>query len=190
MNIVLVGVGALGSHLVLFARNVEGSWTLVDFDRVEGKNVLSQFHTKMGMRQNKANALAKTMRGLFGIKTKPIPHKLTVGNVDTLLGTADLVIDCLDNGESRRVIQNYVREKDIACLHGALAPGGMFGRVVWDENFVIDDETGAGQATCEDGEHLPFIVQASTCLAESVKLFIKDGKKINWQISPAGTIRL
>lgn len=190
MNIVIVGVGALGSHLMLFGRNIEANWTAIDFDRIEQKNVLSQFHTRMGLRQNKAAALSKTMQGLFGIKLKAIPHKLTVDNVDALLGQADLVIDCLDNGESRRVIQAYVRDNDIACLHGALAPGGEFGRVVWDENFVVDDESGAGQATCEDGEHLPFIVQTSACLAEAAKLYSTEGRKVNFQITPAGTMRL
>jgi len=190
MNIGLVGVGALGSNLMLFARNVNADWTVVDFDRVETKDVMSQFHTKMSLRQNKANALAKSMKALFGIKIKAIPHKLTTDNVDALLGKADLVIDCLDNGESRRVIQKYVRDKNIPCLHGALAAGGAFGRVVWDDSFFIDDETGEGQATCEDGEHLPFIVRTSTCLAESVRLFVNEGRMANWQISPAGTVRL
>ena len=47
MKIVVVGVGALGSHLLLAARNVPAEWKIVDFDSVEMKNIQSQFHTRI-----------------------------------------------------------------------------------------------------------------------------------------------
>jgi hypothetical protein len=115
-----------------------------------------------------------------------VPHRLTQDNVEALLGGADLVIDCLDNGASRRVIQGFVRAKGIPCLHGAVDPNGTFGRIVWDEMFVVDDENGAGAATCEDGEHLPFIVLVSSYLARSTQRFIKTGKKTGFQVHPNG----
>jgi len=56
--------------------------------------------------------------------------------------------------------------------------------------YPVTHKTEEGQATCEDGEHLPFIVQTSACLAESVKRYVSDGNKSNYQITPAGTMRL
>lgn len=190
MNIVVVGVGALGSHVILISRNINANWTVIDFDRVETKNIMSQFHTRMSVGKNKAQSIQQIMQGLFGIKVKSVPHKLTEDNAQQLLGEADLVVDCLDNGKSRRVIQSFVRDNNIACLHGALAPNGEFGRVIWDENFAIDDEGGEGQATCENGDHLPFIINVSSYMSSAIKSFVEDNKKQGYQVYPGGLIKV
>jgi molybdopterin/thiamine biosynthesis adenylyltransferase len=189
-RIVIVGVGALGSHLALLVRNLDASIVVIDFDRVERKNVLSQFHTEMSVGKNKATALQQAMSGLFKVKVEAVPHRLTPDNADALLAKADLVVDCLDNGASRRAVQDLVRAKGIPCLHGALAPDGAFGRVVWDESFAIDDESGAGAATCEDGEHLPFIALVSAFMARAVQRFVQDGRRIGFQVHPGGVTPL
>ena len=189
-TLTIVGVGALGSHVVQLVRNVEASLKVIDFDRVEMKNTQSQFHGKTGVGQAKVAALKQVMQFLFGMKIETNSNKLVPENVDALLGKSDLVLDCLDNGASRRVIQNYVRANSIPCLHGAVAPDGQFGRVVWDESFTIDDEAGVGAATCENGEHLPFLAITSAYIAHAVKEYLKSGQKIGFSISPAGTIRI
>ena len=186
-KIVVVGVGALGSHLALLLRNLDVSLVLVDFDRVESKNLASQFHTKLGLGRNKAQALVQSLKGLFGIDVLSIPHRLVADNVEVILGGASLVVDCLDNAESRRLVSGFVRARGIACLHGALAPDGAFGRVVWDEDFA-PDEGAAGAATCEDGEHLPFVALVAAELALSVQRFVRDGRKTGAQVSPSGAI--
>lgn len=185
-KVVIVGVGALGSHLVLFARNVDAAFKVIDFDRIEKKNVLSQFHTNMSVGKNKAQALQQALQGLFGVRVDAVPHRLDPNNAEQLLGGADLVVDCLDNGASRRIVQDFVRAKNIPCLHGALAPDGAFGRVIWDEHFRIDDESVGGAATCEDGEHLPFITTVASYMAASVRRFMKDGHKVGFQLHPGG----
>jgi len=186
----IVGVGALGSHVVQFVRNVEVAIKVIDFDHVEQKNTQSQFHGKTHLRKAKVEALKQTMNFLFGMKIDTNSNKLVPDNVQALLGKSDLVIDCLDNGASRRVIQDYVRAHNIPCLHGAVAPDGQFGRVVWDEEFTIDDEAGVGAPTCENGEHLPFLAVTSAYIAHSVKEFFKSGQKMGFSVSPAGTIRI
>ena len=75
-TVVIVGVGALGSHLVLLARNWSAKLKLVDFDRVEQKNTQAQFHSKMGLGRNKAQALGQAMQGMFGLKVDSLPRKL------------------------------------------------------------------------------------------------------------------
>lgn len=186
-NVVIIGVGAFGSHALLFARNVEARFTVVDFDRVEKKNTLSQMHTGMGVGRNKAEAMAKLMQGLFKMRIKPLPRRLEDNNVTQLLGGADLVVDCVDNGATRRLIQGYVREHNIPCIHGALSADGAFGRVVWDEHFKIDDENVVGEPTCEGGEHLPFITFAASIMATQIRDFLSDGAQRNYNIYPGGT---
>jgi len=188
-NVTIVGVGALGSHLVQILRNTEAAIKVIDFDRVEQKNTASQFHTKSTTGKSKVQGLQQTMKFLWGLSIEAIPHKLTTDNVRQLLGGSDLVIDCLDNGESRRIIQKFVREEGIPCLHGALDAEGSFGQVIWDADFKIDDEPSEGAATCEDGQHIAFIVVASAYLARAAQEFLANGRQIGFQINPGGVIR-
>jgi molybdopterin/thiamine biosynthesis adenylyltransferase len=189
-NVIIVGAGALGSHLALFLRN-EAVLKVIDFDRVERKNVLAQFHGAPGVGKNKAHSLQQTMQFLFGIQVAAVPHKLAWENAEVLLNQTrvDLIIDCLDNGASREIVQGVACREQIPCLHGALAADGTFGRVVWDENFVIDSEAVQGQATCEGGEHLPFIGIASALLARAAQEFLTNGKKIGFELHPGGVTR-
>jgi molybdopterin/thiamine biosynthesis adenylyltransferase len=191
-KIVIVGVGALGSHVVQFLRNVKAEICVIDFDRVEMKNVSSQFHAKNTVGKKKTEGLARSMSFLYGTKLRAIPHRLTADNVTGLLGGADLVIDCLDNAASRRLVQNYCHDVGepgtgkgaIPCLHGALDAAGSFGRVIWSDGFVIDEEGAQGAATCEDGEFLPFIAITAAYLARSAQLFLDTGKQVGFSISP------
>lgn len=188
--LIIVGVGALGSHLVQLIRNEEVDIKVIDFDRVEQKNVLSQFYGKPGVGKSKVDALKQTMDFLFKRQLSVVGNKLVAENIDVLLKGATLVVDCLDNFAARKLVQDHVRKHNLPCLHGALAPGGAFGRSIWDAEFVIDSEVGAGAATCEDGEFLPFIALTAAYMARSVQLFLKDGKKIGFSISPVGGIAI
>jgi molybdopterin/thiamine biosynthesis adenylyltransferase len=163
---------------------------VIDFDRVEQKNVLAQFHGRPALGKNKAESLKQTMQLLFGTRTTVIPHRLTSDNATELLGGSALVLDCLDNGASRRVVQSFVRTAAVPCLHGALAADGSFARVVWDEAFLIDDEPQDGAPTCEGGEHLPFIALAAAHLARAAQLFLTSGERAGFQIHPGGAHRL
>jgi len=188
MIVVVVGVGALGSHVTQFIRNLDVDLLLVDYDRVEQKNVQSQFHSRPSVGKSKVQSLSQSMKFLFGVKAATNPHKVTSDNVGNIFGKADLVLDCLDNGASRRLIQKFVREKRLPCLHGALSADGTFGQVLWDGDFVVDDEDVQGQATCEGGEFLPFIAVVSSFMALSVQRFVVEGKRIGFNVSPGGVI--
>lgn len=185
--VTVVGVGALGSHVVQFLRN-EAQLRVIDFDRVEAKNTLAQFHGKPGNGKLKVAALQGTMQFMWGVKINTNSNKLVDSNVTALLQHSDLVIDCLDNGAARRLVQRYVRETSTPCLHGALAAGGAFGRVIWDEEFIIDDEPTGGAPTCEDGQHLPFIARVSAYLARAAQIWLRHGNQIGFSISPVNVI--
>ncbi len=187
--VTIVGVGALGSHLVQFLRSEDVTINVIDFDRVEMKNTQSQFHGKPSIGKMKSNALKQSMQFLYGLKIGAKTNKLVEANVDVLL-QGDLVIDCVDNGATRKLIQEHVRAKGIPCLHGALAADGSFGRVIWDDHFTIDDEAGQGGATCENGEFLPFIAITAAYLARAAQIFLAENKKIGFSISPAGAVRV
>lgn len=188
--ITIVGAGALGSHVALLLRNLKHKIKIVDFDKVEMKNTLAQFHPKMGLRRNKAQALAQALQGMFSTMVEAVPHKLTKDNIDLILDHTDLVIDCTDNIAARNLIQGFAIDVDTPCLHGALSADGAFARIMWTEDFVADAEGEDGEVTCIDGEHLPFFAAAASYLAIEAQRFLGTGKKQSFQLTPAGLIRL
>lgn len=191
MTITIVGVGALGSHVVQFLRNLDVTLRLVDFDRVEAKNVMSQFYGQPNVGKNKAVALLQQTSFLFKRPSgAAVPHRLTADNADIVLGGSDLVVDCVDNGATRRLIQAWVRRHKVPCLHGGLAANGSFGVALWDDQFTVDDEPGADAPTCEGGEHLPFIAFVAGAIAMAVQAFITFNLQRGFMISPVGVQRV
>lgn len=188
-RVVIVGVGALGSHLALLVRNAPAELVLVDFDRVERKNTLSQFHSRMGLGRNKAQALQQALQGLFGLRVTAVPHRLVEDNAAALLAGATLVVDAVDHGPTRSLIQRACSEAGVPVLHGALAADGAYARVMWGEAFTVD-AGGEGQATCEDGEHLPFIGVVAAWMAVAVQRFLERGEQRSAHLHPGGVLPL
>jgi hypothetical protein len=184
-KIAIVGVGALGSHVALFCRNIDATFIIIDFDRIEKKNTMSQFHTVMGVGKAKAIALRQSMQGLFKKALLSYNVKLADSNIDTILGGYDLVVDCTDNIEARELLKEYCGTR-VPLLHGALAADGEFGACVWTEHFKPDAQPGEGAATCEDGEQLPFIAFVSSVISMAIQEFVNDNKKRSSYIYPAG----
>ncbi|HZA13528.1 MAG TPA: ThiF family adenylyltransferase [Myxococcaceae bacterium] len=177
MRILFCGVGALGSTAAMLCRNVDATLAFVDFDRVESKNVLAQAYVKQSIGRNKAEALKLQLHNFFGIKAEAFGVRLRADNVDALCREMDLLVDCFDNRQSREVLSRYARESGKALVHAGISGDGTFGLVRWDERFQPDAEDTAGQATCEGGEHLPFIGQVAAALARIIQDFVERGAR-------------
>ncbi|WNG24573.1 thiamine biosynthesis protein ThiF [Cystobacter fuscus] len=175
MRIVFCGVGAIGSTAAVLCRNLEATLVFIDFDRVESKNLRAQAFVKPSVGKNKAEALKLQLLNLYGVKAEAFGVRMTRDNVTALGASADLLVDCFDNQESRLLLSAFARAAGKPLVHGALAADGTFGLVRWDERFVPDAEDTPGQATCEGGEHLPLIGQLGATLARTVQDFVKHG---------------
>ena len=189
MKILICGAGALGSHFVYSARDLDHKTevSVVDFDRVETKNLASQWFVRQMVGKNKATALRMQWQNFYARPLKDYTVRLISENVDTIAEGQDVVVDCFDNAESRQLLQDYVRQHDIPCLHGGLAAGGEYGVVRWDKDFVIDSEDVPGQVTCDGTGFLPLILMVSNALMASIQGYVSDsGVQRNWNISPAG----
>ncbi len=190
MRIVICGVGALGSTAVLFIRNLEVELRLVDFDRVESKNLQAQWFVKQSVGKPKADAVRLQLVNFYGYKTaEAFNVRLAATNTAQLLAGADLAVDCFDNADSRIVLAEACRARSIPLLHGALAADGTFGTVRWDERFTPDREGAVGQPTCEGGEHLPLIGLVGATLARAIQDFVKDGLRYDYFVSLSGVTR-
>jgi hypothetical protein len=159
---------------------------LVDFDRVESKNCLSQAFVKQSVGKNKAEALKLQLANFWGVKAEAFGVRVTEDNVATLCATADLVVDAFDNAKSRRLLSSWARSANKPLVHAAVSADGTFGLVRWDETFTADEEAAPGQATCEGGEHLPIIAVIGATLARTVQDFVLKAVKTDAMISLSG----
>ena len=189
MKIVVCGVGALGSTAVLFIRNLGAELRVVDFDRVETKNVAAQWFVKQSIGKNKAEAIRLQLANFYGGKAEAMTVKLVDNNAAQLLDGCDLAVDCFDNADSRLVLAEAARASSVPLVHAALAADGTFGMIRWDERFAPDREDEAGQATCEGGEHLPLIGVVGATLARAIQDFAKSKARDDYFISLSGVMR-
>ena len=177
MRVLFCGVGALGSHAATLCRTLPVELALADFDRVESKNLLSQAFTRPGVGKNKAEVLRLQLRNFYGVESTAYPVRLTAGNIAQVAAGAELLVDCLDNVAGRLVVLEHARASGVVSVHAGLAADGTFGLVRWGERFTPDAEDEPGQATCEGGEHLPFIGLVAATLAGVIRDFVRTGAK-------------
>lgn len=185
----MCGVGALGSTAVQFCRNVDAELRLVDFDRVESKNLAAQWFVKQSLGKNKAEAVRLQLANFYGARSEAMGVRLAATNAAQLLAAAALAVDCFDNADSRLALAEAARTAGVPLVHAALAGDGTFGIVRWDERFVPDREDVAGQATCEGGEHLPMIGLVGSTLARAIQDFLRAGDRHDYMISLSGVAR-
>ncbi|MBB4931741.1 molybdopterin/thiamine biosynthesis adenylyltransferase [Lipingzhangella halophila] len=177
MRVLFCGVGALGSTAATLCRTLPAELAFVDHDRVESRNLLSQAYTKQAVGRNKAEALRLQLRNFYGVTAVAFGVRLERSNVATLAGSADLLVDCLDNEAGRSVLSGHARSAGTPLVHAGISGDGTFGLVRWDERFTPDPEDTPGQATCAGGEHLPMIGQLSAALARVVQDFVAQGTR-------------
>lgn len=183
--VTIVGCGAIGSHVTMLLRNVDARLKVVDFDRLAAKNVLSQFHAKGTVGQNKAIALQGTMRLVFGVpNVVAVPSKVTHENAAVVFAGSALVIDAVDNATARHAVSLGAQKAGCPCLHVGLAADGAYGLVLWDEAFRIDDAP-PGAATCEDGEHVAFCALVAARAAMAAQRYLETGERRGYAVSPA-----
>ena len=188
-RVVVCGVGALGSTAVHYCRNLDVELRLVDFDRVESKNLAAQWFVKQSVGKNKAEAVRLQLANFYGAKAEALGVRLAATNAAQLLAGCGLAVDCFDNADSRIALAEAARAAGVPLVHAALAGDGTFGIVRWDERFVADREDAAGQATCEGGEHLPMIGLVGATLARAIQDFVRAGDRRDYMISLSGVVR-
>jgi hypothetical protein len=163
---------------------------LIDFDRVESKNLLAQGFVKQSLGKNKADAMKLQLLSFYGLKVESNGVRVAAQNVEALLAGADLVVDCFDNLRSRQVLSDYAGSVGKPLVHAALAADGTYGMVRWEERFAPDEEDEQGQATCEGGEHLPLFGLAAAALARSIQDYLTSGEKHDYLVSLNGVQRV
>jgi adenylyltransferase/sulfurtransferase len=129
-RVFIAGAGGLGSPAAIYlAAAGVGEIRICDADTVELSNLNRQIlHPNERIGQSKALSAEKTLTALNPtIKIVPFAEYLDESNIDRIAGQPDIVVDCLDNYETRYLLNRYCLAHHIPLVHGAI--WGMSGQV-------------------------------------------------------------
>ena len=130
-TILLAGVGGLGSVIAsyLCAAGI-GMMKIIDSDKVELSNLNRQIlHWNKNIKEKKVISAREKLTNLNpDIKIEAIHKKITEKNVFDLADGVDLIIDGMDNLETRFHLNKAAIKFQIPFFHGAIS--GFEGRVM------------------------------------------------------------
>ena len=122
-RVLVVGCGGLGGHLIdLLARIGVGFLRVVDGDVFEPSNLNRQLLSEvplLGVSKARA-AAARVSRVNPEISVEAVDSFLTEKNARRLLLSCDVVLDGLDNIESRRILAEECQRAGIPYIYGAV----------------------------------------------------------------------
>jgi adenylyltransferase/sulfurtransferase len=131
-RVFVAGAGGLGSPVSIYlAVAGVGEIAICDADRVELSNLNRQIlHGDGRIGQPKALSAARTLQEL-NPTIKVVAHTdfLDPSSVARIVGQPDVVVDCLDNFETRYLLNAYCLERGIPFVHGAVR--GILGQVTF-----------------------------------------------------------
>lgn len=129
-TVFIVGAGGLGSPAAMYLASAGvGRIIIADSDKVELSNLNRQIlHGRKRIGNNKALSAKATLEALNGnIKIEAVTERITSANIDKYAKGADILLDCLDNFETRFILNACAVEKKKPLLFAAIY--GYFGQL-------------------------------------------------------------
>jgi molybdopterin/thiamine biosynthesis adenylyltransferase len=180
-DLVICGAGALGSLMTdNLARQGFRRLTVVDFDRVELHNTGTQLFGKGDVGAFKVDVLKAHCFRNTGIEITTYSKRLEERTVKKFLTGADVVIDTLDNAESRRLVSDYCLQAALDCLH--LGMNADFGQVHWNEGYRVPDDVVEGDV-CDYPLARNLILILVAAGSEALLSYVLEGRKKNYSIT-------
>ena len=122
-KVFIAGAGGLGCPVALYlAVAGVGSIRIVDNDKVELSNLNRQIlHFESDIGKEKALSVREKLSALnSNIKVEAFCYSIDGENIDELVGDADLLVDAVDNYQTRYLLNAVAIRKDIPLVHGAI----------------------------------------------------------------------
>ncbi len=129
-HILIAGIGGLGSPVAVYLTYAGiGHLTVVDSDLVELSDLNRQIlHWDDDIGESKVfSAVNKLKKMNSTVNINPILTKITSANIIELLQGITLVVDCLDNFETRFILNEGCVQEGIPLIHGGV--DGLRGEV-------------------------------------------------------------
>lgn len=126
-HVAIVGCGGLGSNAALMlARAGVGRLTLIDFDTVDSSNLNRQMFFPDQVGQPKTTATATHLRRLNpNLLLELHTVRATAGNINTLIGGADVVVEAVDGASVKAELANAILATGSVPLVGASGIAGL-----------------------------------------------------------------
>ncbi|AEC51495.1 hypothetical protein PNA2_0579 [Pyrococcus sp. NA2] len=130
-RVAVVGVGGLGSPVAYYltAAGV-GEILLIDEQVPELSNLNRQilhWEEDIGKNPKPISAKWKLERFNSDVKIETFVGRLSEENVDDVLRGVDVIVDCLDNFETRYLLDDFAWRHGVPLVHGAVE--GLYGQV-------------------------------------------------------------
>ena len=189
-RVVIVGCGATGSVLAsLLARAGVGTIRIVDRDYVEPSNLQRQsLFDEDDARDSVPKAIAATRQiAHFNSEIVVEPHvaDLIPENVESLLGTSDVILDGTDNFETRYLINDYAVKNSLPWIYAAAVGSyAVTMNILPGETAclacIFPDSPRGAIETCETAGILNSAVNlvASIASTEAIKLLVGARAKL------------
>jgi len=118
----IVGAGGLGSPVAMYlAASGVGQITMADHDVVDLTNLQRQIaHTTERVGQAKVTSAAQALHALNPeVRVTALAHKLNAAELDTLVPTVQVVVDCCDNFATRQAVNAACVKHRVPLVSGA-----------------------------------------------------------------------
>jgi len=180
-KVAIVGVGALGTVAAeLLARAGVGSLILIDRDIVEESNLQRQtLFAEKDLRKSKASAAEKRIKEINSeIKIETHIIHLNPQNI-RLLQSADLVLDCTDNLQTRFLINDYCKKERKNWIYAAAIRTSGYVMPIFPEGSCLQCFLSeSSQETCDTVGVLNTITISIASLQATLVLKILLGKGV------------
>ncbi|HLD87630.1 MAG TPA: HesA/MoeB/ThiF family protein [Candidatus Nanoarchaeia archaeon] len=121
-KVAILGLGALGSAAAeLLSRSGIGHLTLIDRDIVELSNLQRQFlYSEADIGAPKAEAATKRLKDINStINYDSIITDINHKNIEKVLSSHDLILDCTDNLYTRFLLNDFTKKKRVPWIYSA-----------------------------------------------------------------------
>ena len=179
-QVTVCGAGALGANLIeTLARIGFRKLRVIDFDRVEERNLSSQPYYRSDIGAHKVKILANSLFRALGVQLDSVTDRLTTDNARKLLQGSQIVVDTFDNSVSRAAVKQACEVYGIACLHAGMASD--FAEITWNEQYRVPSATQDDVCDYPLARNLVMLTVAVT--SETLIHFIENQEKNGFMIT-------
>ncbi len=188
-RVCIVGCGALGEYVVeMLGRIGIGHLTIVDPDGFDETNLNRQIYSDTRVLGRSKVEVAQERMAVINpiVEVTAMNLYLDKQNALDICRGHDLIIDALDNLESRFVLQDTAQELNLPLVHGAIA--GWYGQVCailpGDRtlDLIYGNNRGRGIEKEQGNPSFTPALVASIQVAEAIKILIGRGDILRQQL--------
>jgi molybdopterin/thiamine biosynthesis adenylyltransferase len=172
-SVFIAGIGGLGSYVSeQLVRIGIGKIYICDFDRIDKSNIHRQILYDLNDTGKFKVDVAKEKLSKIGMDCEIIAIRDKI-NENFKIRDADVIVDCLDNAESKIILSKLGKRKNIYFVHGGVS--GYFGQITVIKNKTLNEIMEFGDN--EEKEILPTVVSSVASIQTNETLKILCSKE-------------